>query len=81
VRSPVGVGIGDACDPTDDDGDFDRNGAINGDDIQGFVGCFVGGISAGPCAAADMDDDGDLDDQDVREFVCGLLGLPPTCTP
>lgn len=69
-----GDGIGDACDPADDDGDFNGDGVVDGDDIGDFVTCFVSGSAAGPCAAADMDDDGDLDADDLALFIAALLG-------
>lgn len=54
-------------------GDMNVSGAVEGDDIQGFVDCTIGG---GPgCTCADVNTSGVADSADVPPFVDLLLGL------
>jgi len=67
-----GDGVGDLCEPSGGNGDFDDSGTVNGSDLQPFMNCLLSGDPSGLCAAADMDDDGDLDAEDIETFI-GLL--------
>src|SRR5262249_22094451 len=76
--SPVVVDIGIASDPNSRAvcgllGDVNFDGRINGNDIQPFIDCEMGG--AGPCACncADLDGGG-VSVSDVPLFVAVLLG-------
>jgi hypothetical protein len=62
------TGSGGACSVL---GDMNNDGAIDGDDIQGFVNCALGG--GGNCACGDFDGNGSVDEQDVLPFVSFLV--------
>lgn len=53
-------------------GDLFDDGALDGDDIQPFVGCLLVGIASGPCMCADLNQDGFVDDADLSTFVDAL---------
>jgi hypothetical protein len=58
----------------DTDGDLNGDGAVNGADIPSFTACLLAGPAVTPgCGRADMDDDGDVDDDDVALYVAELL--------
>ena len=64
-------------------GDLDDNNNLDGADVQGFTDCQLAGNGPGlpitsGCACADTDLDGDVDLDDVDEFVALLLD-PGTC--
>ncbi len=73
------------CDPTpcagaccrltfDCKGDVIENAEVDGDDVTGFVNCYLGTGGPGNCALADMDDSGGaLDEKDMSMFVDALL--------
>jgi hypothetical protein len=69
-----GAYVFDTCPPLPTPGDLNDDGAIAGDDIQGFADCLLGGLPIGPCAAADMNADGILDAADLQLFIAALLG-------
>jgi hypothetical protein len=49
------------------------DGALNGDDIPGFVQCYLGAQGISPtCQCADIDDNGNVDDLDLALFVSRL---------
>ncbi len=55
--------------------DLNNDGWRNGEDIQTFVDCVLGG---GPgCACADLEIDGRLNMADVTAFVSDLLAASP----
>jgi hypothetical protein len=55
--------------------DCDGDGDVDGDDIAGFVECFLQGPNVVPgCECADMNADGSLDEVDIAEFVALLVG-------
>lgn len=64
---------GTAC-----NGDFNYDFSINGDDIQGFVNCYLGNgnLAVNDCACADFDLDLRLTAADVVLFVNKLLTDP-----
>ncbi len=77
-------GDGTTCPPTPGcpmPGDPSGEGTSNGEDAQCFVACYVGQPSTCACAGADMDADGDIDINDLRLFVCHLLGISPGSCP
>ncbi|MFZ4575419.1 MAG: hypothetical protein ACOYN0_13550 [Phycisphaerales bacterium] len=52
--------------------DFDSSGSVDGDDLRYFFGCF----EHGDCPdgmTADLNGDGNLDDQDIVAFLDALL--------
>ncbi len=51
--------------------DLNNDGLRDGDDIQAFVDCMIGGGSN--CACADIETNGELNMSDVTMFVSGLL--------
>ncbi len=51
--------------------DLNNDGQRDGDDIQAFADCLLGG--AFDCACADLDTDGSLTFTDVTAIVTGLL--------
>lgn len=53
-------------------GDFDDNGTVDGDDVQGFVACLYGG--GADCSCVDPNGSGVVDDADIGPFVQLLLG-------
>lgn len=54
-------------------GDINGDTLHNGADVQGFIHAILGGpANAGRCAA-DMDADGDVDANDLGDFVDLLL--------
>jgi hypothetical protein len=55
-------------------GDLNLDGLTNGADIMAFTACYISGSAAGPCAPADMDGDGDVDESDAALFTAALLG-------
>jgi hypothetical protein len=57
-------------------GDFNNDGLVNGDDLQGSIAAFTG--TASPCAA-DMDNNGVVDCEDVQAFARTLLTAPSDC--
>lgn len=63
-------------------GDTSGDSAVNGIDVQTFVGCIVGQPIGNPptpgCECADVDADGAADFNDVDAFVCELIGGPCT---
>jgi len=61
-------------------GDVNRDGFVNGADIQGFFDCHPDGIGAGvDCMAADIDGDGDRDTDDIDRFIDILLRSSGRC--
>jgi hypothetical protein len=61
-----------ACDVT---GDLNGDAVVNGDDIDLFVTCFLGGDPlASGCACADMDGSQTYESDDILLFVSRLLG-------
>ncbi len=58
-------------------GDMTATGGVNGDDIQQFAGCIIGGsVTAPGCRCADMDANNALNANDVTLFVNCVLGGP-----
>jgi hypothetical protein len=53
-------------------GDLTADGLINGQDVQTFVRCFLGGGSN--CDCADMNENGATGGDDITRFVGRLLG-------
>src|SRR5262249_28982361 len=51
-------------------GDINLDGHVDGDDVQPFVNCLIGG--GGSCGCADLNGGG-LDSSDVPVFVAALL--------
>ncbi len=52
----------------------------NGDDVQFFVACLLGGMPSSPgCGCADMDADDVIDSADADLFVEAVLGVTPIC--
>ncbi|HPF41113.1 MAG TPA: FG-GAP repeat protein [Phycisphaerae bacterium] len=51
-------------------GDMNADGAVDTNDIDGFVGAILSGAS---CSLADLNDDGATDSHDVHRFVEALL--------
>lgn len=61
-------------------GDVNRDGFVNGLDIQGFFDCYPDGVGAGvDCMAADIDGDGDRDIDDQAAFIEILLRSSGRC--
>ncbi|MFQ5502716.1 MAG: hypothetical protein ACE5EQ_10515, partial [Phycisphaerae bacterium] len=57
------------------EGDVNQDGAIDGDDIPGFLECLLtGGSVGGDCACADLDGLAGVDTGDIGPFVTLLLG-------
>ena len=54
--------------------DFDGNGVVNNDDINSLVLA----IQAGACPKCDLNGDGTVDMDDVKDFTFHLLGLSPS---
>ena len=60
-------------------GDVDGDNAVNGNDIELFVDCFLSGPTIGPtCPCADLDNNSSIDPTDVELFVSELL-FPTGC--
>lgn len=62
-------------------GDMDGNFAINGNDLQRFIGCVIaagGGAPTPTCECADVVLDSVVNSQDVSAFAARLLS-PPAC--
>jgi hypothetical protein len=59
-------------------GDMNGDDLLNGKDIHAFVDCYVNQAVTGSCSCADMDDSGDLTEDDVLLFTYALLGISPT---
>lgn len=68
-------------------GDMSNDNRIDGDDIQGYVDCYIGCGAPGcfvpncPCSCADMDADTILDGYDLNLFINKLLFDPNTMCP
>lgn len=63
-------------------GDSNNNDAVAGEDIQGFVACFLAGDpSATGCLCSDMDGNDSLDATDISQFVNRLVSEEPPCPP
>ncbi len=57
-------------------GDMDGDSDVDGDDIQGFVTCYISGSpGAAECVCADMASPGTFDAADVASFVDCLMGV------
>lgn len=56
-------------------GDMNGDGLKDGQDVQAFVACVIGG---GNCSCADVNQANGVDLSDVPAFVAGLLA-PSTC--
>ena len=57
-------------------GDFTGDGLVIGDDVQGFVDCYVGFDPLAPgCSCADMNGNGTFEEADINSFVDCLLGI------
>lgn len=71
------------CEPAD----LTQDGTVDGEDIEDFIACFLGGdVQVSTCVCADMDGDADIDMTDVGCFVqklligvnrCGCIGGGP----
>jgi hypothetical protein len=88
-----GDGVGDVCDacpntvpgarvdamgcPPVMRGDFDRDGDVDGSDVQTFVACLSGpAVAPGPaCAGMDFEPDGDVDMVDFGVLQCCVSGV------
>jgi hypothetical protein len=57
-------------------GDFNNDGLVNGDDLQGSIAAFTGTTS--PCAV-DIDENGVVNCEDVQAFARTLLAAPSDC--
>ncbi|MEP0844355.1 MAG: hypothetical protein HRF43_16775, partial [Phycisphaerae bacterium] len=60
-------------------GDFDRDGDVDGNDLERFTSCAAGPRIApsGPdCADADLDCDGDVDQADFGLLQAGMTVRP-----
>ncbi|MBN2561142.1 MAG: hypothetical protein JXQ75_09450, partial [Phycisphaerae bacterium] len=59
-------------------GDMDGDNAVDGDDVQGFVTCQIGGSAmTSECVCADMNGNHEWDTNDIEMFVDCLLGDCP----
>jgi len=52
-------------------GDLTGDSKVDGDDVQGFVNCLLGGATG--CDCADLNNNGGVDTGDVAAFVTVLL--------
>src|SRR5262249_19154670 len=57
-------------------GDFNGDGQINGDDLQGAVSAFT---STTPPCAADVNLDGVVDCKDIQDLTRAMLATPADC--
>ncbi len=74
-------GIADACECVfiSCAGDLTLEATVNGDDVQYFLGCLVGGdLASYPCACADINGDLRLNAADIPAFVNRLILDPET---
>jgi len=68
--------VPDECECLTCPGDLNGDGRIDGDDVQDFVACYLGGDPAAPgCACSDLDLGSTLDAADVDLLADALLGV------
>ena len=57
-------------------GDLNKDGLVDGRDIQGFVDCALSSVLDANCDCGDFDGDGDVDVDDIPDFVLAILNGP-----